>query len=55
MWYSVRQSAGQDLGFEKCVELLDGQQLVADAAAVGLDQGFSHGEPGSISSIVATD
>jgi hypothetical protein len=29
----------EDLGFEERVELLDSQQLVTDAAAVGLDPG----------------
>jgi hypothetical protein len=33
--------ADEDLGFEERVELFDGQQLVSDAAAVGLDPGGS--------------
>jgi hypothetical protein len=36
----------EDLGLEECVELLDGQQLVAYAAAVGLDPRVLPGRAG---------
>jgi hypothetical protein len=37
--YSSRQSATKDLSLEKRVELLDGEELVAESRAVGLDPG----------------
>ena len=41
-------AADNDFGFQERGELLDVEQLVAYAAVEALDEGFSHGEPGSM-------
>ena len=40
-----------DAGFGEAAELLDVEQLVADAAVEGLHEGFCHGAPGSMNAV----
>jgi hypothetical protein len=45
--YSIRQFHDNDLGLAEVGELLDVEQLVPEPTVEGLDEGVSHGEPGS--------